>query len=548
MPFQQLGATRRKTFGTADFGIYDLRGGLNVKDLPQEVADNQLTVSVNGYLQVAGGWRMRNGMTARGTGLTGTASPILSGKRFWQTVKNGAPVTPATVKLVVQVGNDLYDYDNDVLIGPIGTAGVPQPATYARCGDPNDPNAGFTAGANDVLVICTGSGGPYIYDGTNLYTPAGWAAAAGASWCALVNGILWFGGIPTNPRYVYGTGDGIDASFESLPGYNLFNMSYPVTGLTAVTNEGVDMLLIGMTNGASILYGTGPTNFILQDIPSFNDGVMAGHTMLAYEGTAMWLGRQAWYAYNGILPQPLSNNVEPWILNDPSIPGYPMTQNRNLSYAFIYNNRLHIGYCSDNATPNAILCYNLLLNAWDGVLVTTPNLNCAIALDAPSDPSPVQMVMGSSAGPQLYDWDIFPPINSAATDAGSNIFAQMQTKFFKIGVPGTLKSLLRVYPELYVSGPFTGELTVALDYGASASNYTVPVAPQQSGAEWDVMLWDVGLWAAGGSFAPFVAPDSRVDVDEPQFESCALGISTSSGSSPWIFGGFTGTYRQLGRA
>jgi hypothetical protein len=551
MPFSRLGPTRRKTVGTEDFGIYGFRGGLNVKDVPQDVDDSQLTESINGYLQDAGGWLMRNGMTQRGTGLAGIGATggILSAARFWQTVKNGASVVPPTVKLLAQVGNTLYDYDNNIAIGIIGTSSSPTPATYVLCADPNNTHTGFSGGTNDVIVICSGSGGPYIYDGVNLYTPAGWADAAGAQWCALVNGIVYFGGIPNNPRIVYGAGDGIIASFETLPGYAVFNLSYPVTGLSLLSTGGVDMLVIGMTIGASILYGTGVSNYDLQDIPSFADGVVSGYSMVTYEGAVYFLGGQAEYTIGGSgVPVTISENIEPWILNNPTIPGFPITNDRQIAFSFVYNNRLHIGYCSNSPTPNVMVSYNLLLNAWDGALTATPGIGCAAAMDAPNDPQPFQMVMGSATTPVIYDWDIYPLGGEIATDAGANIPASMQTKYFKVGVPGTIKSLKRVYPELYVSGAFTGQLTLSFDYGATETNVDLPLAlvPPAGGGMWNVMDWNVGVWAAQAFFVPFEAPNSRVDVDD-QFESCAFGISTNGGSLPWIFGGITGTYCQQGR-
>ena len=59
-----------------------------------------------------------------------------------------------------------------------------------------------------MAVITEGSGGPYIYDGTTSYHPFGWDNARGAKYCALVNGVVWFGGIKKFPTQVMSTGSG----------------------------------------------------------------------------------------------------------------------------------------------------------------------------------------------------------------------------------------------------------------------------------------------------------------------------------------------------
>uniref|UniRef100_E6QP79 Uncharacterized protein n=1 Tax=mine drainage metagenome TaxID=410659 RepID=E6QP79_9ZZZZ len=551
MAEKTLGRLQKGTTGSLEFGIYGFNGGLNVKSVPQQVGDNDLTVALNVYLSTSGGVRMRNGITKHGASLG--ASPVIGLVRFFQTINAGLPVSPPTVATLAQVGGNLYNADTATPIGSIGGT-TAAPMVTARAQDANDPHI---AGLTDVLVICTGSGGPYVYDGANLYTPAGWADAASAAWCTIVNGVVWFGGIPGNPRTVYGTGDGIVTSFESLPGYNVFLMSHPVTGLCTLGNGASSTLVVGMITGIATISGTGPNNYVLQEIPSV-DGVAAGRTMVTYDGlpgssmftdpgVLFFLGRSGVYQFNGYSPpSQMSIKVEPWILNDPYVPGYPMSENRNLSFSWVYNNRLHIAYCSNSFVPNTILVFDFIVGGWT-VLQPTPGMSSATLLDAPGDPAPSPCVVGSSTSGQLYNWDIEPGAGNVATDDGATIQTAFQTKYFPLGVPGTNKMLTRAYPEFFLTGPIQGNFYAQTDYGNIVNAHLLATTPQ-TGYLWDVGQWDQAIWSANLVFQPYGPPASRVDFDETQGNTFAFGVTTSGGTAPYIFGGMTGVFKQLGRS
>lgn len=548
----QLGPTRRKTAGTKDAATYGYNGGLNVKSAPQEVGDHDLTKAQDVYLRSDGGVNLRNGMNAFGTPPSG-GQLILA--RFYQDIKNGAVVTPETTLLLGQVGNTLYNITSgsNTTIGAIWNSVTPaSPMTWVRIQDPNDPNTGFTSGLTDVMVICTGSGGPYIYDGTNLYTPAGWSNATSAKWCAVVNGILWFGGIPLFPNQIFGAGDGITASMETLPAYRNFVLSAPVTGLCAIGTGANAILAIGRNTGLSLLYGTGPSTFYLQDVP-FPDGVSAGRSLVSGSGVLYFLGRMAYYSFDGTTtPQRVSDKIEPWILNDPiaGLNGFPMTGNFNLTWAQIYNNRIHVGYCANGATvPNTVLCLDLVVKGWT-VCVPQPGLSSMVLFDAPSDPSPYQCYVGSSSTGQAYQWDYAPPSTGNAgtvMDGTTPVLANAQTKFFKVGVPGTNKTLTRLYPELLISAiPFTLPITVATDYGNAVTTSEVVGTPSATNVLiWDSGFWDVNVWGASG-YSSINAPESRIDFDVP-FEAIAFGFQMTSALAPFVLSGFTATYSQRGR-
>lgn len=549
MAFKTYGKLQKGEADSMEFGFYGFRGGLNVKAAPQLVGDEDLTVAQDGYLRPDGAFQSRNGMSAyNATTTSGPGMTILT--RFYQDIVNGTPVGSETIKLLAQFNGELYTVTPIGAPAAVGTLGgtTAQPMTVARIQDPNDPN--HVSGLTDCEVICTGVGGPYIYDGSNLYTPAGWANASGAQYCAVVNGILWFGGIANFPNQIFGTGDGILASMESLPAYRNFILSAPVAGLVAQGTGATATLVIGRNTGVSVLYGTGPSTFFLQDVP-FQDGVTAPRSMVSANGVVYWLGRNAEYRFDAqTVPSQISQKVEPWVLNDPLTPGFPMTQNRNLSWSTIYNNRLHLGYCSTGPVPDTILCYDLAMNGWT-VLRPGPGAASMCLLDAPSDPSPYTAMVGSSSGAlQAWTWDSVAISGGSAQPVFDGLFpvlAQAQSKYYKLGVPGTNKALTRFYPEFILYGIFNTIFTVSTDYGTITYSSVIdnPFAVTNV-LVWDVGQWDVNVWGSGGSI-PFGAPLSRIDYNGVQGDSFAFGVSMNQALAPWIWSGGTGVYQQRGK-
>lgn len=515
----RLGALQKGTPDLQEFTASNFAGGLNVRGFrsPQLLADNDLSDAYNGYL-TTGGFLMRNGLSSYQSAIGGTGA-VKGLARFYQQVKNGAAVSVKAT--LAQVGDTLYNADTPASIGSIGTS--TQPMTWVRVTDPNDPN--FISGNTDVIVICTGSGGPYVYDGTNLYTPAGWASAAGAQYCALVNGVVFFAGMGTAPRTILGTGDGTtNNSFESLDATAVFNVSNPVTALCSLGTGAPSALCVGTTNGLTVVYGTGTANYQQQDIPFFYDGPVSGRAMIYEAGTVYFLGRQAVYAFDGQnAPVQISIKVEPWIQNDGYTPGYPLAGDVTKAFLSVYKNRLHLGYIN-GSTMDTFLVYDLLIQGWT-VLQTTPGVYSMCLLDAPGDSGAA--VVGSSAGPAALNWDVEPAIGSNVTDNGTAITARVRTKFFKIGVPGTAKVLTRSYAELQTNGNISGSQSIYTDYNTTAA--ATNTFSQTSASQGSI----VGLSA-------------RQDWSL-QGDAFAFGVQTTGSSAPWTLNAITATFSQQGR-
>lgn len=537
MPFQRYGKMRRDTAGQIDVGIYDMSGGLNVKASPQNLADNELTQALNGYLRPDGGFESRRGMNLYQT--LPSDNPVLGLFRFAQYVQAGKGVN--VVQTLAQCGGVLYNLDSKVALATLSLGKHDKPWSVTIASDPQANPLPLTnsAGLTDVAVICTGEPekGPFIYDGHNLYHPPGWDNAKGAQWCQLINGVVWFGGIPNFPTQVMSTGSGQVAgdSFEKIAGYSVFDLGQPVQGLSSAGSGAQAMLCVGMPNGLALIYGTSPSTYTLQIVPMDNDGVACGYSMQSVNGVEYLLGNNNAYLFTpgtSLTSQsvvPFSTKVQPWITNDPYVTGYPMQGGRQNFLAFTYYDRYHVVYSS--ATPNvldSILVYDTNIQGWTVLQLGQP-ITCATLIDAPGDPSPSVCLVGGNNG-RVYTWDpyvgqqntlwdacawnsAFWDDTTANDDAGVTIPVWVATKFFKVGEPGTVKTLHRVYPEIIYPISFGGTATVQTDYGLEAVFTADVFASASGGALWDESVWDNAIWQAYPmQRSSWNAPASRIDV------------------------------------
>lgn len=480
-----------------DWDHYNYGGGINIQDSPQMLDDADLTQAVNVYLQNDGGISMRRGMTTYGPLVTpGAAKGVF---RFYQEIISGAPGT--NVVTVMQVGDDLYNAATGAAISTGSALGVGSaPMSCLRVFDPNHN------GGTDIMVICTGVGGPYAYDGTTVYAlPSGPTTITGARWCELVSNVLWFGGIPSQPNLLVGSALGTP---ESQPGYATFAMSYPITGLGTLGVGLQTNLVVGMAQGLTLIFGFTPNSYIEQQIPN-EDGVQSGLSMITINGILYFVGNYAIYQYDGSNFTEISRKVRPWILNDPLFQnGFPMNGNRQSSWAMYWNQRIYFWFSSNNASGpvNAGLVYDLARQGWTAYSGVT--LSGGTTLNAPSDPDPATCVVCDSVTGQAYNFDVFADSNFNVTDNGTNISANFLSKFFKIGEPGTTKHLLRVELEMFFLTEFSGLLQVVTDYGISAAT-SVLLLQNTSPPQWDVAQWDVAEWA--GTDLSYV--NQRIDTN-----------------------------------
>jgi hypothetical protein len=532
----KVGKRSNGTDSLNEFFVFGFEGLLNIDSLPHNLSDNDLSMALNVYGDVPGGVRMRRGMNLRNVAI-GT-SPILGLTRFFQQVVHGASVSPPTTKTLAQVGGTLWNYDTNTQIGSTGALGsTPKSWTVVRVYDPDNGS-----GATDSLVICTGSGGPYLYDGTTITTPSGWSAAAGAQWCTLSNGTLWFAGIPAQPTLLWQA----QPQHPTLYG-NSFVASYPITGLSSLGAGSQSGVVYGMTRGVGVTFGVNLYNLYNQEIP-FHDGVTAGRTMIAVDGIVYFLGDTNIYKFDGQSITPVANKVRPWIVNDPTKQEFPMNGVRELSFSWYYDQFIYFAYDSGSlGYCQTYLVYHLTNGEW--TVLSGPKLSCAALLNSPYvDSDPHQCIVGDATTGKVYDWDQYIAGTHNVADNGVPIQTLVLTKYFRLSGPGSMVSLKQVVPELFLDSVFAGNLQISLDYGLGSYPYQLSGTGSLN-TTWNDFNWDEANWSGGSNLTFFT---QAVDIDPsvnsiPEANSIAFGVATSDTNPPYTFCGVSGEFSPCPR-
>jgi hypothetical protein len=406
------------------------------------------------------------------------------------------------------------------------------------------PTVSTALAPSDVVVITTGQGGPYIFDpyysATSLYVPPAWSVVSNARWCQVVNNILWFAGIPSQPNLVVGMQLGHPETFDGL---NVFAMSGPVTGLSKVGAGATAGLVVGLTKGLVILTGSGPSTFVEQEVPSV-DGPVSGRAMISVEGVCYFLGKDNVYAFDGSTIVPFGYKVLPYILNDPLFAGQydlPMRGSRSLSWLMYYNRRIYVWYDSaSTGIPNAGLVWDMDLQGW--TTYTGQSFSCGCLLDASTDAGPLGALVGDASSPLVYNFDAYPSSSfGPVSDNGAPINAVVLTKYFKLGAPGTSKRLLQVWPETF-SAQSSLNVLASPDYSGPVVQAQF-VSTQGNVGVWDQSFWDQATFA--GQNLLFYS-ESRFDFDI-YFRAIAFGVSSLIVQAPWWLQGFSGRFAQQPR-
>lgn len=539
MTFQRGKASRGDQNGITEFSAFGFNGLLNINAMPQSVADSQLTIALNVYGDVDGGLEMRRGIAKRGLQFAATAAQGVY--RFFQQVVGGFPVSPPTTFLLGQsAGGNLWNVDTDTQIGANGSLGeLAENWSVARIYDPQ------TNGGTDIMVICTGDGGPYKFDGTNISVPSAWAAqAASARFCEVSNGTLWFGGIKAQPTLLVQTVIGFPQEIQQE-----FVVSYPVTGLSVIGAGSQSGLVFGMTRGLGVSFGVNSQSDFLQEIPH-EDGVAAGRTMIAVNGVVYFLGRFNIYMFDGQNITPIGDNVRPWIVTDPIQQDYPMNGDRSISFAWFYNDKIYFAYDSGGVGYcNTYLVWHMKQQGW--TVLNGPQLCGATLLDAPGDPNPTGCVVMSAVKSQAYNWDVYNGLGlngHGVDDDGVAIHTAILTKYFRLSGPGVQSRLTGVAPELFVE-QFAGNIVCATDYGVASFSQLLQKMGQSGTLIWDQGNWDEASWQ-GNAVLTYIVDNFQVEDTTGNVAKAytyAFGVNTNDTNPPYRFAGLSGEFSTEGR-
>lgn len=406
-------------------------------------------------------------------------------------------------------------------------------------------------GPTDILVICTGSGGPYYFDGTNISTHPQWTQfAAGAKFCQVSNGTLWFSGIPSAPNTLVQMQIGNPSIWQQT-----YSTSYPVTGLSVLGAGSQSGLFFGMTQGVGITFGVNSVDAYYQEIPH-EDGVASSRSCIAVNGLVYFVGNFNIYVFDGQNITAIGDNVRPWIICDPNRTDFPMNGNRQLtSFSWYYNDFIYFAYDSGPVGyANTFLVWHLKQQGW--TMLTGPKLAGATLLNAPGDSYPVQCVVVDATVSQAYNWDVFNgtgPNEMGVDDAGAIIVTSILTKYFHLAGHGTQSRLIGITPELFVI-QFGGQIVVVTDYAASSLLQVYSYVESGNALVWDQSSWNSANWG-GSAGLTFVSIPLQVDdtingatPGLPPTHAFAFGVTTNDKNPPYRWAGLSGEYAIEGRS
>lgn len=651
-----LTVTGRKLDASAlrEFAWTDMSALLDIKSVPQQVADNALTVATNVYGRTDGAVEMRKGLSLFGTVLRGGAA-TKGLFRFSQQVINGvAQSPPVNMTLAEVAGGHLYNGDTDKQLGidailgslaapwtaaqiydadhlqssppvPIltliaggslavqafsyevtvtngagetlasysasattdsghktikvdwtgqgvqplavpgatgykvyrnsgagfklmsdGTIGSGSTTTYTDNGTGTEtattPPGSNTAGVapSDVAILCTGSAGPYLWDGYKASTPADWTTnAPAAKYVQVVNNIVFFGGISIQPNLLVGMKVGHPETFALV---NEDAISLPIMGLGIVGAGAQAYLIVGMPKGLAVIsqYGLIVSE---NDLP-MSDGVVGYRTMISVDGYCYFVGGFGIYVTDGVNVRKISDQVEPWILNDPLYPDFPMNGDRTLSWAMYFNNRIYFWYLSNTHFQTALV-WDVRLQGWTVYSIASggPELIAGVVLNAPGDTVPPTAVAAGYLTSQLYNFEVYNGTGHNVDDASTTIKTSVLSKYFKVGLAGHDKQLQRCDFEFFLdsTGGFGGVALAQTDYGASSAAQVV--TPVAAGALYDSAIFDTSVFASGTRNYVKQRMDTML-----RFEAVAFGCQTSDSNPPYIFAGASGVMLEDPRA
>jgi hypothetical protein len=547
-----------------EYQVFGFDGLLNIESLPHELRDNELSIALNVYGDVTGGLRMRRGMTLYHSQISTSACQGLA--RFYQLVVAGTPQTSPVVFTLAQIGGTLWNVVTNTKIGSTGALGsAAGPWSVARVYDPD------ASGGTDCLVICTGSGGPYLFNGTTISTPSGWSDASGASYCQVSNGSLWFGGIPSNPNLLWQSQLGRPEIFGQS-----YTTSLPVTGLSVIGAGSQSGLVFFMTKGLGVTFGVNLYNDYYQEIPHV-DGFY-GRTAVSCNGIVYVLGDTNIYAFDGQNIVPIGKKVRPWIINDPNQPSYPMNGARSLSFAWYYDQFIYFAYDSGNlGYCNTYLVYHIDKQGW--TVLSGPNLSAACLLDAPIvDSTPHSCLVADAQIGQVYNWDVFNGtgvnghnvqdyvMHNGTTTIQKNITTSVLTKYFRFTTPGCKATIKSIFPEFFIDTQYVGDCRISYDYNTNLYQvFQIPTNLLNQAAIWGSssttlasggFYWaldsgssqtqntPIASWASGTptNFLTTGIPIDQVANFLPTANSFAFGCATSDNLPPYVFAGVSGEF------
>lgn len=424
--------------------INDFSGGLNLKDSPYYLKDNEAAECTNLVFDRTGRADVRAGYTLYGDTLA--AAPIRGMHRFY---------TPTLKQLLVAAGTDIY-------LGDDATGSFVSKKTGLTPG----LHYGFATWDYKKLALITNGTDPLMqWDGTTIANVSG--SPPTGRYIVIYANRAWVAGDRNSPTTLRWSALG---DHTNWPTENFAEAKGPITGLGA----GFGQLFIFEPNRIEVLVGTGGVN-TTEGINTLVDGIgcVAPGSLASWGGLWVFLAADGVYTFDGAHVNKVSDNV------DPVFRFGQTAQQRDEAVGVVHNGRYWLAWRESGYTYNNVVYVYSLSGKWwtkfDNMEITS-----FVQLGGTQDDA--QLLSGDGSGRVFWQ-------ETGKTDNGKEIIATWLSKIF-VPVPGYACQFRKMsFEMLSMDGPLT------LEWFVEAASGSKQFDPHGSGSNWNDFNWDEGVWA-----------------------------------------------------
>lgn len=494
----------KATTGTqyAEFPIFNFGGGLNNKEAPHRIADNQSPDLLNVNFDQFPAIQSRKGYVAlNATQIDGNPIKTL----ISYNKNNGSKYLLATS------GTSIYQWNGTQWVAiKTGLTG-------------NGLVFGYQV-FNDNLYMCNGVDGLLKYDGTTVSTVAG---APQGKYLTLFKNHMFMAGDPANPNLVYFSDL---ATAESWPALDVIaentNDGDVITGLKVFK----DMLVIFKERGKFILKGSGPSYYVNvgpigKGTVSQNSAVVIPDYESGHGDLLVFLARDGVYAFDGVhdrlLSDPIQGSVNLW--NQQYLSG---------AVAVDYGHKYWLSVPEGTVVNNTrTYVFDYIHMAWTRYSIAA---SCFVVYQDPTKLTPT-LYSGDTTKGVVYQQD------TGTTDNGAAFDAYYVTKNFDLGSPAHMKR----FKGLFLFAPtqlqnYSVSVTYNVDFGKSIQVINLPLQSANA-SKWGSMVFGQSVWGGAANIA------TKTSAIPGMGRFISFKIENAATNLPWAFYGLVLRYKMKAR-
>lgn len=480
--------------------INSFKGGLNTRDFPDSIADNEATELKNFLMNRDGSLEKRAGSLKYNSAEISANQPVHSIFRYYKA---------GYKKMLCVCNSNLY----------LGDDGA---GTWSSIAVLSNNNVCSFVVYNDILYFTNGTDFKQ-YDGTTVSNIAGTPKVG--KYLAVRKERIYVAGA-TKPNRIYFCDSGDPTDWDAVAGDPDSGVNYVDMG--AGDNDVImgilnlrDVLVVYKRNSIWILAGTTQSNFFTSKVID-NLGCVSPKTIIGHKNVHYFLYRDGLHVFDGSVTAKVSDKVSPLIEDAVTLESAAGT---------IYKERYWLSFRKSGDSANKSV---LVLDTRSGFggwsEFTGLNISSFVAWN------------GGDDNGELHSGDsvlgFVRKLDTGLDDDGTDITVSFKSKHFVPGHDVIMKRLSRLYIKATVTSSF---VTVIANSDFNRILATKTISLSKDYAQWNVAQWNVGLW--GGSTELLTIVKSTKPIN---FRGLMLYVQESS-SAALVLAAVGGGYVYKGK-